>query len=192
MDEDPGGFLGALCRPARAPGIQEEVNDLVLLYALNGVPDVPAARAVVELYSPPRVTAELKKMRQHVPGMRLVPGATFDLQADENGEAYDVLKASDRASIRDRIKRDKPFLVVGSPKCTDYCWYNTAIHHKRWRPPNGPDAWWNAASFYDSRWKCTRCTSLVGGISSTSAPWAPRRGRSRSCRSSCLMPGSTR
>ena len=52
MDEDLGGLMGALRRLAQVPGIQEEVDDLLVLYALNGVPDVPAARAVVELYSP--------------------------------------------------------------------------------------------------------------------------------------------
>ena len=59
--EDPGGYLGALQRLAVAmsPKVQSEANDLLCLYALNGVPDASAAKAVVELYSPPRVTKEL-------------------------------------------------------------------------------------------------------------------------------------
>ena len=61
-------------------------------------------------------------------------GATFDLEEDEHGQTYDVLKASDRARIRDRVNRDKPFLVVGSPKRTDYCWFNTAVRHHRMSP----------------------------------------------------------
>ena len=80
------------------------------------------------------MTKEPKKRRRRVPGMRLVPGATFDLEEDEHGQTYDVLKASDRARIRDRVNRDKPFLVVGSPKCTDYFWFNTAVHHHRMSP----------------------------------------------------------
>ena len=66
--------------------------------------------------------------------MRLVPGATFDLEEDENGEAYDVLRASDRQRIRERVHRDRPFLVVGSPKCTDYCWFNVTVNRHRMEP----------------------------------------------------------
>ena len=69
------------------PDLRREVKDLLDLYAQNGVSDAAATRAVAELYSPPCVTAELARMRRRVPGMALVPGATFDLQEDENGVA---------------------------------------------------------------------------------------------------------
>ena len=72
------------------PDLRREVDDLLLLYALNGVADEPAARAIAELYSPPRVTVELRHMRRRCPGMGLVPGATFDLCEDEHGVAYDA------------------------------------------------------------------------------------------------------
>ena len=119
--EAAGGMLGALSRLARSmpPDLRREVDDLLLLYALNGVADEPAAKAIAELYSPPRVTVELQHMRRRCPGMGLVPGATFDLAEDEHGIAYDVLKAADRQRIRERVARDRPFLVVGSPPCTD-------------------------------------------------------------------------
>ena len=82
--EAAGGMLGALGRLVRSmpPDLRREVDDLLLLYALNGVADEPAAKAIAELYSPPRVTAELKEMRRRCPGMVLVHGATFDLYAD--------------------------------------------------------------------------------------------------------------
>ena len=63
--------------------------------------------------------------------MGLVPGATFDLAEDEFGATYDVVKAADRQRIRARVARDQPFLVVGSPPCTDWCWYNVSINHRR-------------------------------------------------------------
>ena len=66
--------------------------------------------------------------------MGLVPGATFDLCEDEHGVAYDALEASDRQRIRKRVRRDKPFLVVGSPPCTDWCFYNVGINHKKMAP----------------------------------------------------------
>ena len=118
----PGRRIGALARLASSmpPDLRREVDDLLLLYALTGVADEPAVKAISELYSPPRVTAELKAYRRRCPGMGLAPGATFDLCEDEHGVAYDALKASDRQRIRDRVERDKPFIVVGSPCCTDW------------------------------------------------------------------------
>ena len=75
----PGGMIGALTRLASSipPDLRREVDDLLLLYALSGVADEPAARAIAELYSPPRVTAELRELRRRCPGMGLAPGATF-------------------------------------------------------------------------------------------------------------------
>ena len=100
--EVEGGMMAALARLASAmpPDLRKEVDDLLLLYALNGVADAAAAKAIAELYSPPRVTAELQKVRRRCPGMGLVPGATFDLQEDEHGVAYDARKASGRQRIR--------------------------------------------------------------------------------------------
>ena len=110
MEVETGGMMGALLRLASSmlPDLRKEVDDLLLLYALNGVPDEPAAKAIAELYSPPRVTAELKELRRRCPGMALVPGATFDLYEDEQGVAYDVLKAVDCQRIRARASRDRP------------------------------------------------------------------------------------
>ena len=53
--EVEGGMMGALLRLGHSmpPDLRREVDDLLLLYALNGVADEPAARAIAELYSPP-------------------------------------------------------------------------------------------------------------------------------------------
>ena len=133
---EPGGsdgWPGALRRLAKTmpPDLRAEVGELLQLYAFNGVRDAAAARAVAELYSPPRVTEELKRMRRRAPGMTLVPGATFDLEEDENGVAYDALVAEDRQRIRERIIRDEPYLVVGSPKCTDYSALTVNLQHPK-------------------------------------------------------------
>ena len=48
----------------------------------------------------------------------LTAGSTFDLHADKDGNVYDFLNASDRQRCRDRIRAEKPFMVVGSPPCT--------------------------------------------------------------------------
>ena len=72
--------------------------------------------------------------------MGLVPGATFDLCEDEFGVTYDVLKAADRQRIRTRVARDRPFLVVGSPPCTDCVgttWLSTTAGCRRPRCGGG-------------------------------------------------------
>ena len=128
--------MGALARLTRSmpPDMRKQVYDLLLLYALKGVTDARAADAIAELYSPPRVTVELRRMRRRCPGMGLVPGATFDLHEDEDGVAYDVLTAVDRQRIRERAARGRPFLVVGSPPCTDWCYYNVQVNHRHMAP----------------------------------------------------------
>ena len=52
--------------------------------------------------------------------MTLVGGSTFDLRRDANGVAWDFTKAADRERARRQIRREKPFLVVGSPPCTEF------------------------------------------------------------------------
>jgi hypothetical protein len=68
--------------------------------------------AVVELYSPPRVTATLPV------GAGLVAGSTFDLCADVAGVTWDFEKPQDRKRAWERIRAEEPFLVIGSPPCT--------------------------------------------------------------------------
>ena len=52
--------------------------------------------------------------------MSMVGGSTFDLRCDANGVAWDFRKAADRQRAREQIRREEPFLVVGSPPCTEF------------------------------------------------------------------------
>ena len=74
---------------------------------------------VVELYSPPRVTAALPRQSVSghcVPGLSgLVAGSTFDLHADEAGIAWDFTRPGDRKRAWERIREERPLIVVGSP-----------------------------------------------------------------------------
>ena len=81
---------------------------------------------MAELYSPPRVTAELGRL----PNMSLVAGSTFDLRADVHGRAWDFTKAQDRHEARARIAAEKPYMVIGSPPCTAFSALNV-----RWNYP---------------------------------------------------------
>ena len=56
-------------------------------------------------------------MRQFCPGMALWPGSTFDLAIDEHGQHYDLLCARGRQRVRDRIRAERPWLVIGSSPC---------------------------------------------------------------------------
>ena len=59
---------------------QREANEIVELFLTFGA-ELHVARAnVSELYSPPRVTAQLAKL----PRLHLAPGQTFDLRQDRN------------------------------------------------------------------------------------------------------------
>jgi hypothetical protein len=91
--------------------------------------------AVAELYSPPRVTAILPRPSvsgHRVPGRSgLVAGSSFDLQVDEAGVAWDFTRPSDRKRAWDRLRAEKPFLVVGSPPCTMFSQLQLNLNAKK-------------------------------------------------------------
>ena len=68
-----------------------------------------------------------------LPHMSLVGGSTFDLRSDANGVAWDFRRADHRQRAREQIRREKPFLVIGSPPCTDFCAIQNLNRH-RWDP----------------------------------------------------------
>ncbi|MBV61870.1 MAG: hypothetical protein CMH65_11270 [Nevskiales bacterium] len=75
-------------------------------------------KVVSEIFSPPRVTAAAKLL----PGMRVSPGLAMDLTTtDEQGVPWDFTKAERRAEARQRLRDERPFVLVGSPPCTPYC-----------------------------------------------------------------------
>ena len=100
--------------------LQLQVEELRDLFAINGDSRQVAKRRIVELFSVPRVTKELKHMKKLIPGLAMTPGSTFDLSVDEHGNRYDFLLAADRRRARARLRRERPWLIVGSPPCTDY------------------------------------------------------------------------
>ena len=93
--------------------------------------DKPTVRAkVMEIYSPPRVTAAARK---HI-YLNIEGGMSFDLRADENGIKWDFTQIQDRARARRKIHEEKPFCVIGSPPCTDFCILNQNINHPKMDP----------------------------------------------------------
>eukprot|EP00974_Lingulodinium_polyedra_P071635 6929489-Lingulodinium_polyedra.AAC.1 len=133
MGAAPGpedAMLGALFASMPVQ-LRREAEGLLDLFAIHGCSAADSKRKVAELYSPPRVTVELGKMRRVCPGLSLREGSTFDLYEDEHGERYDFLTARDRQRARERLREERPWLVVGSPPCTDYCQFNEGLNFKR-------------------------------------------------------------
>ena len=62
------------------------------------------------------------------------PGSTFDLHCAEHGEQYNFLLAADRRRWRARLRRELPWLLVGSPPCTEYCLLQRNLNHPRMDP----------------------------------------------------------
>jgi hypothetical protein len=96
--------------------VRAEATELMELFLVHGVSPEMAKAKVVELYSPPRVTKELGRVRS----LYLSAGSTFDLIADASGKVWNFLLAEDRARCRRQLAKEKPYLVIGSPPCTQY------------------------------------------------------------------------
>jgi hypothetical protein len=131
MDEELAADDLTDALPSEVPeAVRAEATTLMELLMVHGV-DAEAAKAkVAELYSPPRVTKELRKVRS----MNLAAGSTFDMVADPAGRAWDFRRADDRARARRQISEEKPYLVIGSPPCTSFSRLNVNLNHGRVDP----------------------------------------------------------
>ena len=103
-DDGDAALMGALAAegvpwlPSRRTA--REANCIYEMRLVHGVSRGDAAAKVAELYSPPRVTAELGRL----PNMSLVGGPTFDLRKDATGVAWDFRKADHRRRAREQIR----------------------------------------------------------------------------------------
>jgi hypothetical protein len=113
--------IGLLCPEAKGAEALYE-----LLLTMGAEPSHSRAK-VVELYSPPRVTTHISGL----PHVQLEAGMTFDLRMGRDGKRWNFLLAADRARARQLISKEKPFVVIGSPPCTDFSAWNTRLNHKR-------------------------------------------------------------
>ncbi len=80
-------------------------------------------RLVSEVYSPPRVTKLLSKMKDHP----LAPGFALDItcQDPDDGKPWDFDDPEKRAKALQLIRDTKPLFLIGSPMCTAWCsWQN--------------------------------------------------------------------
>ena len=76
-------------------------------------------RLVSEIYSPPRVTAMLKRMTNH----GLTPGLAMDLTTNDpdDGKPWDFDVEAKREKALRLQREQKPLFLIGSPMCTRWC-----------------------------------------------------------------------
>ena len=112
----PGLFaLRGWLRRSLPLSARREATCLYDLLLTTGVSPGDAQAKVVELYSP-RVTVELGRLLR----ASLVGGSPFDSRADASRSLWDVRRLEHRRPARAQIARVRPYLVVGSPPCTEF------------------------------------------------------------------------
>jgi hypothetical protein len=78
---------------------------------------------VSEIYSPPRVTAELKrKPREH-----LVPGFALDLAVvdPDDSKPWDFSDCRPQDKAMKMVRTQPPYMVIGSQECKAFCTFMT-------------------------------------------------------------------
>jgi hypothetical protein len=84
---------------------------------VSGMDEGETRKTVAELFSPPRVNAELSK---DCAGS-IAAGTSFDLIIDrESGETWDFLNAAHRRRCWSRLRAEDPWVIIGSPPCTAF------------------------------------------------------------------------
>ena len=145
------------------PGLpQEDVDeaaDLVRALFSVGASPVEAKAVLVEVFSPPRVTARASQF----PRFGVLPGGAFDLRPGPDGREWDFDRAEDRAEAERRIDQSAPYLLIGSPPCTEWSSFNIRLNHKRMDPQE-----------VERRRRRAR-TSPKTGVCGPSATWSPVR-----------------
>ena len=67
-----------------------------------------------------------------LPGLGLSAGFALDLTTtDEHGSSWDFTKDVMKDKARNKVQKEKPMLLIGSPSCTAFCaWQalNAAMH----------------------------------------------------------------
>ena len=85
---------------------------------LHSMEEKGGKQIVTEIYSPPRITEEVRRSG----GRHLVPGIAFDITVNDpdDGQPWDFNIAAKRAKAREIIRRQRPYMLIGSPMCTAF------------------------------------------------------------------------
>ena len=122
-----GDIAAALLREPNAQelGSQEQVRRLCSISGMN--PD-ETKKVVTEMFSPPRVNDHISRHRS----AGLSCGTSFDLRInDQTGESWNFLLPKDRRECWRRLENEDPWVVIGSPPCTDFCPMNIGLNYPK-------------------------------------------------------------
>ena len=108
-------------------GEREEAADLIRALFAAGATPGKARASVTEVYSQPRVTA-MAALRPH---LGVLSAGAFDLWAGPGEQSWDFTRSEHRARAVKRIAAAKPYLIMGSPSCADWCRTNVNRNHPR-------------------------------------------------------------
>ena len=117
-DQDMG-FLGIV-----EPSVDDFVGDILLQQlgssgrSFKREKRASCRRLVSEMYSPPRVTAEIRRMKHR----HLLPGFALDLTVvdPDDGLPWDFSNAGKREKARQMRRRQRPYILIGSPECKEF------------------------------------------------------------------------
>ena len=113
------GYIGSL-----EPQADDVASEMILMAlgssgrSYNRETRAACRRLVSEMYSPPRVTAEIKRQRHK----HLVAGLALDVTVldPDDGMPWDFNVAAKREKARRKMAEQKPFQLIGSPMCTAF------------------------------------------------------------------------
>ena len=96
---------------------RREATSIYEMFLTHGAEPASARKAIAEIFSPPRVTAQLDLMPKLK--LHLMKGSTFDLRCDRNGRRWNFLQEQDRQEAREMIRREKAYVLIGAPLCPE-------------------------------------------------------------------------
>ena len=110
---------------------QKEQNDLDGLEKQAKQDDMQALRKrlgvhldLAEVYSPPRVHQVLRELK-------MIPGHSLDLTVPRpDGSYWNFAKPADRMELWTLIRKDQPFVIIGSPPCTAFSAFQHLMKHR--------------------------------------------------------------
>ena len=114
------GFLGSL-----EPSAGDTIS-MMMLQELGAVTNrsrgrerrTAFRRAIAEIYSPPRVTAELLRQKNR----QILPSFALDLTVldPEDGQPWDFSRKSKQDKALKMLHNEVPYVLIGSPMCTAF------------------------------------------------------------------------
>ena len=98
--------------------LQPDRDDIFSQKLLGSIGYFQAKTVISEIYSPPRVTAEIRRSK----GEFLTPGLALDITVNDpdDNQPWDFDVHEKREKAREILRKQRPYLLIGSPMCTAF------------------------------------------------------------------------